>query len=84
MAAHRRVAQHFRVVAAQCPGDADPVIAIGTGEFPLVAGREVTVGEAIVIAQIVGMLWRAALRQISGRRANRATRGRDLARNQRR
>src|SRR5271165_5475960 len=77
---HRRIPQHLGIVGAQRPRNCNPVVAVRTGELPLVAGGKVAIGQALVIAQIVGVLRRAVVRKISRTRADGAVRWRDLAR----
>ena len=40
------------------------MVSVRPGELPLVAGSEMAVGQAGVIAQVIGMLWRAVLGEI--------------------
>src|SRR5882724_2497471 len=61
---HRCVPQDLAIVGAQRPWNLNPMVSVGTGELPLVAGREMSVSQASVLAQLFGMLRRAALLEI--------------------
>ena len=56
------------------------MVAIRAGKLPLVAGGEMAIGQARVVAQIIGVLRNPMLREISRTCANGAVRRSDLAR----